>query len=210
MISAIIYNDCCVMITDETKKLPQSYLIEPERRDTVLREGRVMASSMKIVALFALFDCMFIFVTIIGGCSDDGDCSSDSEWVCCGTGSSFDGVCRLESCFNQFCRTDNECANDKDRLICCGNRCVFGSNCASRSCSMDSDCSANQACCHSKCSRRISCLVKDALSTQIVPLIKHVVIQNALKGTTASDNVVILTPTVPVVNLAVVASARMV
>ena len=39
----------------------------------ILREGRVMASSMKIVALFALFDCMFIFVTIIGGCSDDGD-----------------------------------------------------------------------------------------------------------------------------------------
>ena len=76
MISVIIYNDCCVMITDETKKLPQSYLIEPERRDTVLREGRVMASSMKIVALF---DCMFIFVTIIGGCSDDGDCGSDSE-----------------------------------------------------------------------------------------------------------------------------------
>ena len=157
MISAIIYNDCCVMITDETKKLPQSYLIEPERRDTVLREGRVMASSMKIVALFALFDCMFIFVTIIGGCSDDGDCGRNSEWVCCGTGSWFDGVCRLESCFNQFCRTDNECANDKDRLICCGNRCVFGSNCASRSCSMDSDCSANQACCHSKCSRRSSC-----------------------------------------------------
>ena len=109
-----------------------------------------MVSSMKIVALF---DCMFIFVRIIGGCSDDGDCGSG---VCCGTGSWFDGVC-LESCFNHFCRTDNECANRKDRLICCGNRCVFGSNCASRSCSMDSDCSANQACCHSKCLQRSSC-----------------------------------------------------
>ena len=86
----------------------------------ILREGRVMASSMKIVALF---DCMFIFVTIVGGCSNDVDCSSES--VCCGTGSWFDGVCRPESCFNQFCRTDNECANDKDRLICCGNRCVW-------------------------------------------------------------------------------------
>ena len=120
----------------------------------ILRERRVIVSSMKIVALFALFDYMFIFVRIIGGCSDDVDCGSG---VCCGTGSWFDGVCRLESCFNHFCRTDNECANQKDRLICCGNRCVFGSNCASRSCSMDSDCSANQACCQSKCLRRSSC-----------------------------------------------------
>lgn len=117
-----------------------------------------MISSRKIVALFALFDCMFIFVRVIGGCSDDGDCASD--WVCCGTGSWFDGVCRLESCFNRFCRTNTECANQKDSLICCGNRCVFGSNCASRSCSIDSDCSVNQACCHSKCLRRSSCLSK--------------------------------------------------
>ena len=84
----------------------------------ILRERRVMVSSTKIVALFALFGCMFIFVRIMGGSADDGDCSS--EWVYCGTGSRFDGVCRLESCFNHFCRTDKECANQKDRLICCG------------------------------------------------------------------------------------------
>ena len=46
--------------------------------------------------------------------------------------------------------------------------------------------------------------------TPIVPLIKHVVIQNASQGKTVSDKVVILTPTVPVDNLVVVPTALMV
>ena len=42
----------------------------------ILRKRRVLVSSMKIVALFALFDRTFIFVRVIGG-SDDGDCGSE-------------------------------------------------------------------------------------------------------------------------------------
>ena len=134
-------------------------------------------------------------------CSLDSDCSANQ--VCCHSKCVLENRCIGERCvLNSYCRANQEC---------CNSVCVSGKSCSGRSCSMDSDCSANQVCCHSKCVQGSNCFwVKDARSTPIVPLIKHVVTQNASQGKTVSHNVVILTPTVPEDNLVVVPTARMV
>ena len=135
---------------NKTNKLPQSYLIEKG----VIKERKGMVLFTNNVAIFALLYRLFILVSVNSECDDDSDCGGYLLYVCCGK---VKGVCRATSCLNKFCRTDNECYNQNDRLVCCGNKCVFGSNCAGRSCSLDSDCSVNQACCHSKCVAETNC-----------------------------------------------------
>ena len=107
----------------------------------------VFGVGVAAIAFFALIGLSFISVS-----STAGQCHCyHSHGFCCGDD------CVSQSCLDHFCRRDWDCSNNKDKLVCCANKCVFGSSCAGRSCSLESDCSVNQACCHSKCVQGINC-----------------------------------------------------
>ena len=104
-----------------------------------MKERKDMAPFMKNVVFFALFANLFILVSADSRCADNSlshsrQYKSTKNYVCCA-----DGECHPKTCFNIFCLQDKDCTNQRDKLICCGNRCVFGSNFARRSCSLDSD-----------------------------------------------------------------------
>ena len=104
-----------------------------------MKERKDMAPFMKNVVFFALFANLFILVSADSRCADNSlshsrQYKSTENYVCCE-----DGECHPKTCFNIFCLQDKDCTNQRDKLICCGNRCVFGSNFAGRSCSLDSD-----------------------------------------------------------------------
>ena len=120
-----------------------------------MKERKDIAPFMKNVV--ALFANLFILVSADSRCADNSlshsrQYKSTENYVCCA-----DGECHPKTCFNIFCLQDKDCTNQRDKLICCGNRCVFGSNFAGWSCSLDSDCSVNQVCCHSKCVQESNC-----------------------------------------------------
>ena len=131
-----------------------------------MKERKGMAPFMKNVVFFALFANLFILVSADSRCADNSLSHSrqykcTENYVCCA-----DGECHPKTCFNIFSRQDKDCTNQRDKLICCGNRCVFGSNFAGWSCSLDSDCSVNQVYCRSKCVRRRCNFTSDCSSGQ--------------------------------------------